>query len=241
MFRRSSYASVAAGSSGQGQGQAQNPGPTRAGAFSHLLNNSSSNSNSNSTNIGPQAIRHPRQHSHSHSRSLDQPDGFNEMPRSWGHSRHVSSQFGDTLPEFFVPSYLRNSRHAEKLEDVHKAKIAAQREHRSNHSSNVGSLSRSSSSANLPKMVPSHRGMTHDIIERPPPFADEAVAPWPTKWNEADKYAHLELDEGGRLVKFPGPAKGHDEAASVRADHPMPRECGIYYYEVTIVSKGKDG
>lgn len=35
--------------------------------------------------------------------------------------------------------------------------------------------------------------------------------------------------------------KTQDEAASVRSDHPMPRECGIYYFEITILSRHKDG
>jgi len=38
-----------------------------------------------------------------------------------------------------------------------------------------------------------------------------------------------------------GPQKGNDsEAAAVRADHPMSPQCGIYYFECKIISKGKD-
>ena len=33
--------------------------------------------------------------------------------------------------------------------------------------------------------------------------------------------------------------KSHKEASSVRATHPVPASCGIYYFEVKIVSKGK--
>ncbi|KAF2006491.1 SPRY-domain-containing protein [Amniculicola lignicola CBS 123094] len=51
----------------------------------------------------------------------------------------------------------------------------------------------------------------------------------------------MEIEEGGRQARFAGAQKNHDEAASLRADFPMPRQCGIYYYEVTIMSKGKDG
>jgi hypothetical protein len=50
------------------------------------------------------------------------------------------------------------------------------------------------------------------------------------------------VEEDGRLARFGGASKsGHDVAAAIRADFPMPRQCGIYYYEVTVVSKGKDG
>ena len=35
--------------------------------------------------------------------------------------------------------------------------------------------------------------------------------------------------------------KTHKDAASVRATQPIPAACGIYYFEVKIVSKGRDG
>lgn len=38
-----------------------------------------------------------------------------------------------------------------------------------------------------------------------------------------------------------GHGKNHKDAASVRATHPIPAACGIYYFEVKIVSKGRDG
>ncbi|PSN71764.1 ran-binding protein [Corynespora cassiicola Philippines] len=233
MFRRSSYASVAAGNSGQSA-------PTRSGAFSHLV--------SNSTSAHP-----PAGHTRHQSRSAEADGHHSTMSNSWGRSGPLpsySSQFGylngyngahDGASTFFVPSYLRGSKHAEKLEEAHRAKLTAQREYRSTHSSNAASLSTSSSSVNLHKMAPSHRGLTHEIIERAPVFVDEHVAPWPTRWNDMDKYQQLEVEDGGRQAKFAGTQKTHDEAASVRADFPMPRQCGIYYYEVTVVSKGKDG
>lgn len=38
-----------------------------------------------------------------------------------------------------------------------------------------------------------------------------------------------------------GMGKTHKDAASVRATQPIPAACGIYYFEVKIVSKGRDG
>ncbi|CAF93033.1 unnamed protein product [Tetraodon nigroviridis] len=38
-----------------------------------------------------------------------------------------------------------------------------------------------------------------------------------------------------------GHGKNHKDAASVRATYPIPAACGIYYFEVKIVSKGRDG
>ncbi|KAF2494087.1 Ran-binding protein-like protein [Lophium mytilinum] len=243
MFRRSSYASVVSG-------QASSTNPQRSGAFSHLVN-------ANATS-GQAAPHHGSSgHARNHSRSLEADGHHNGMSMPWGRSAGplptYASQFGsmgngfgvvgheEQASSFFVPSYLRGSRHAERLEEAHKAKLAAQREHRSNHSSATASLSTSSSSVNLHKMVPSHRGMTHDIIERAPPLVEEHVASWPMRWSEADKFAQIEVQGDGLEVRFQGPAKTHEESASIRTDYPMPRQCGIYYFEVTVVSKGKEG
>lgn len=243
MFRRSSYASVVSGTAASAASQSFQP-PNRS--VSHLVNAIPSS-------VAGQNIPY--------NRPQQQPrgfeaDGHNVSSGSWGRGGHppsYPSQFGHAsnghtgsamdgqTPQFFVPTYLKGSRHAERLEEAHKARIAAQRDAQSRHSSNAGSLSTSSSSVNLHKMVPSHRGMTHDIIERAPPYIEETVPPLPTRWNEADKFTGLEILADGAEVRFSGQSKTHDEAAAVRADHPMPRQCGIYYFEVTVVSKGKEG
>uniref|UniRef100_A0A4W3HNM0 RAN binding protein 9 n=1 Tax=Callorhinchus milii TaxID=7868 RepID=A0A4W3HNM0_CALMI len=46
-------------------------------------------------------------------------------------------------------------------------------------------------------------------------------------------YPHISL--------FSGHGKTPKDAASVRATYPIPAACGIYYFEVKIVSKGRDG
>ncbi|KAI8933594.1 hypothetical protein NX059_009324 [Plenodomus lindquistii] len=235
--RRESWARVAAGSAGSTHGiQA----PSRSGAFSHL---GLSRSIPDSTT-----------HHHRHARSIDADTHHNSMSASWGRSGTAPSYANQSgqwqtstgaldqlMPLFFVPSYLKGSKYAEKLEEALKAKLAEHREAKSTHSSNAGSLSTSSSSMNLHKAAASHRGLTHEIIERTPALPQDPISPWPTRWNDGDKFAQLEIEDHGRLAKFAGTQKTHDEAAAVRTDFPMPRECGIYYYEVTIISKGKDG
>jgi len=47
----------------------------------------------------------------------------------------------------------------------------------------------------------------------------------------------------GQEVKFTGvksPADREHEACAIRADHPMPPQCGIYYFEVTIISRRRE-
>ena len=38
-----------------------------------------------------------------------------------------------------------------------------------------------------------------------------------------------------------GPGLADAQAASIRADHPVPADCGLYLYEVKIISSGKQG
>jgi hypothetical protein len=244
MSRRNSYAQVASGTTGSSQ---TNPVPARRGlpqnfnAFAHLVN------------AGPtaQSAAHPR-HSRSHdadshhnsmSTSLSRSGPLPSFPNKTGYMEAYGAAPEGPVAAFFVPSYLRGSKHAEKLEEVHKARVAAaaQRDYRSTHSSNAGSLSTSSSSINLHKASSMHRGLSHEVIERAPLVVEEHAAPWPTRWSDTDKILNIEIEDGGRQAKFTGSNKTHDDSSSVRTDYPMPRQCGIYYYEVTVVNKGKDG
>lgn len=87
-----------------------------------------------------------------------------------------------------------------------------------------------------------HRGLAHDVIEHAPkPVHAEDVPPLPSKWNLMDRNTSLDIYNNGLDVKFSGPPRGHDEAAVVRADHPMPKSGGIYYYEIQVLSKGREG
>ncbi|CAF0869629.1 unnamed protein product [Rotaria sordida] len=65
--------------------------------------------------------------------------------------------------------------------------------------------------------------------------------PLPSKWNSKEKASPLVLQQSNLVVTYKGPGKSHKDAASVRSDHPIPSLTGIYYYEVKIISKGRDG
>lgn len=43
------------------------------------------------------------------------------------------------------------------------------------------------------------------------------------------------------MYVYLGIGKSHNDAASVRTQHPIPAACGLYYFEVKIISKGRDG
>ena len=139
---------------------------------------------------------------------------------------------------FFVPSYLRTSRYVSKLEAAHRIKLQTQRDSISAHSSNPPSLSTSASNMNVQRMAPSHRGMTHDIIESNPPKDEDQLMPLPSRLSEFHKHPGLDLSQEGTVLKYNGAAtKSEMEATAVRADYPMSPQCGVYYYEITIDQK----
>ncbi|KAF2768842.1 SPRY-domain-containing protein [Teratosphaeria nubilosa] len=261
-FRRPSYATVAAAASSSGfrrgaeyaqqqQERQQQPQQTQARAERREAQ--------------PQAIMaHSRQASRGGGMEIDAPGaGYGS-----GTGKRASSGGPWTTPDqpqqpqepapFFEPSYLRRSRHVERLRQAHDEQVAEYRERMRAEpprpaASSIHSLSAQSSHASLHKMYgggapTSFRSSyvqpaaVQDVIERlPPPGDEDKSQALPTRWNEEDKMNGLEILGDGTEVRFNGVTKSSDEAASIRADHPMPKECGIYYFEVTILSRGKDG
>lgn len=251
--RRSSYASVVSGMLAGNQ----YPPILRSGAFAHLSHpDADLGYDSPYHNLSGYSRHDPRTH------DMDFMANWGTQGRSGlggrgGQLPSFSSAFGPLVnghgywslgggypDHFFTPSYLKGSRYVQRLEEAHKAKMAAHKDGQSANSSQPGSLSTSASSVNLhTKMAPSHRGMTYDLIEKPPPVDEEVLSPLPTKWNSQDKYGGLEVLSDGHEVKFTGPKSDRErdlEACAIRADHPMPPQCGIYYFEVTIISRKRE-
>ncbi|XP_050731950.1 ran-binding protein 9-like isoform X4 [Eriocheir sinensis] len=80
-----------------------------------------------------------------------------------------------------------------------------------------------------------------DPIKSLYPMVNEEETPLPRCWSSKDKYSFIGLSQNNLRVHYKGHGKNHKDAASVRATHPIPAACGLYYYEVKIVSKGRDG
>ncbi|KAI8391650.1 uncharacterized protein BYT42DRAFT_202909 [Radiomyces spectabilis] len=72
-------------------------------------------------------------------------------------------------------------------------------------------------------------------------FLDSLDLRLPSVWNPKDKSRHIEVEPNGLDLIYNGPGKNESHAASVRANFPMRRQCGIYYFEFTVISKGEDG
>lgn len=142
---------------------------------------------------------------------------------------------------FFTPSYLVGSSYIQKLEEAHKAK-QAQKEGQQQGVGGTGL--QPGQTASVATKPAAHLGMTWDLIERAPSLEDDdTIAPLPTKWNKDDKRDGLEVMGEGQEVKYtaPKPTGERDyEACAIRADHAIPAQTGIYYFEVSILSRKKD-
>ncbi|XP_017865139.1 PREDICTED: ran-binding proteins 9/10 homolog [Drosophila arizonae] len=74
------------------------------------------------------------------------------------------------------------------------------------------------------------------------PNVNENETPLPRCWNPHDKCLNIGLSHNNLRVTYKGVGKQHSEAAgSVRTAYPIPPSCGLYYFEVRIISKGRNG
>ncbi|XP_034411733.1 ran-binding protein 9 isoform X4 [Cyclopterus lumpus] len=73
------------------------------------------------------------------------------------------------------------------------------------------------------------------------PAVNERETPLPRSWSPKDKFSYIGLSQNNLRVHYKGHGKTPKDAASVRATHPIPAACGVYYFEVKIISKGRDG
>eukprot|EP00912_Choanoflagellata_sp_UC4_P001560 UC4_evm1s991 len=70
--------------------------------------------------------------------------------------------------------------------------------------------------------------------------ANAPVAGLPSKWDNRDKSPLLSMVHGLR-VKYRGQGDSEKDAVSVRANRPLPPACGLYYYEIKIINRGRQG
>ncbi|KAI9460184.1 SPRY-domain-containing protein [Lactarius psammicola] len=65
----------------------------------------------------------------------------------------------------------------------------------------------------------------------------------PTRWSEQDRHPYLSVSADGKELTYHGGnfqnGGSGDNAGMVRTNHPIPPACGIYYYEIEILSKAQ--
>ncbi|KAK3325598.1 hypothetical protein B0H66DRAFT_129849 [Apodospora peruviana] len=259
--RRTSYANIVSGTTALTR-------PPPAGAFSHLLN-PSPDSDMQSSLYGPARRSRPDTTFTQARNGTPGEEGTPTMwpPRlgaglpwfSHAFDLYMAKEplllggtsddgFGNQLPSisstgFLSPSYLRGSVYLQRLEEAHKAKVVAEREgHAAKAQTGTGLVT--GGNAHLPNSkLPSgsHRGVAYELIEKLPVTEDdETVSPLPSRWNKDDKDVALEVLGDGYEVKYTGRNSSDHEACAIRADHHMPSQCGVYYFEILILNRKKE-
>lgn len=228
----------------------------RSGAFSHLLNDPA-----NPHRHASDRRSSSRNHAHRHNVDETMADAGHLRSSSTGSEtfttfsgafgslfdgHHQITSGGSHTPGFFIPSYLRGSRYAQSVQRQYRSRIVAPREDpvRAPRSPQPGtSLSTDSHETKAPAKGGSHRGMAYEVVEKAPVAMEESLPPLPTRWSSTDKHIGVEVVSDGLEIKFVGGkniSERDHEASAVRADHGIPTQCGLYYYEMTVSEKRRD-
>lgn len=152
----------------------------------------------------------------------------------------------DSDDKFFVPTYLQQSVYMQRLKGEYISRAKANGAGKLSKGKDASTAGPRPDTSSLP--AGTYRGLSHSIIERHPNQAHDdssnALAPLPFKWNEFDRCASVEI-ESNNIARH-RPNQGYQErerdvdAAAVRANHFIPPQCGIYYYEVTVLEARRD-
>ncbi|KAJ1517490.1 hypothetical protein HMI55_006914 [Coelomomyces lativittatus] len=102
--------------------------------------------------------------------------------------------------------------------------------------------SSSSSSSSVGSFPGRKRRVGQGVFPPPwPPQPAPPLYPLPSQWSSEDKCTLLDLHPNGWTVEYIGPGRTDTDAASIRANHSIPCQTGVYYFELEILSKGRDG
>lgn len=146
---------------------------------------------------------------------------------------------------FFIPSYLSDTAYANKLRDAHQARLKSRRPSRPRDGQPAAGLSTESPTngsihvKSPAQAEPDPFEITESTETRDDP---DVVPPLPSQWSKTDKWpSGIDVMNEGLEVRYASHKHGTEyEAASIRADHPIPPECGIYYFEVVITYGKQD-
>ncbi|RIB01821.1 hypothetical protein C2G38_2229601 [Gigaspora rosea] len=72
-------------------------------------------------------------------------------------------------------------------------------------------------------------------LELPTPFNNIVLL---NAWKVENKSPFIDIDSSGLKVCYTDP---DDKAIIIRANHPIPLECMIFYFEIKIIDKGRNG
>ena len=73
------------------------------------------------------------------------------------------------------------------------------------------------------------------------PLVNEEETPLPRRWSQEDKYHFLSLSDDHFRVHFIGDGRDYvGEASLVMTKNTIPEDCGIYYFEITVLCDSGD-
>ena len=179
---------------------------------------------------------------------MEQQSQFGSLSRAFEILANGAHDDGSTAGHdgFFIPSYLRDTTYARKLRDCTRRKVLA-----SQHAKAAQVTARTSGAASTAVRATNGSSLGTKTVQPTRPVLDrrshsslaeykDETPPIPAKWNKDDKHAHGidVLGERQLEVRYTTQGKGQleYETASIRADYPVPPECGLYYFEVTILA-----
>eukprot|EP00878_Enallax_costatus_P031752 GHUV01034775.1.p1 GENE.GHUV01034775.1~~GHUV01034775.1.p1 ORF type:complete len:118 (-),score=5.04 GHUV01034775.1:2-355(-) len=89
-------------------------------------------------------------------------------------------------------------------------------------------------------LYPSSRVTSNEHSRKGMIYTSRAALPseWDKRQWGRQQAAQQYLKVDGLAVKYIGPGETDAQAASIFADHPVPLDLPLYYFELTIVSKG---
>ncbi|PVU96602.1 hypothetical protein BB561_001076 [Smittium simulii] len=64
---------------------------------------------------------------------------------------------------------------------------------------------------------------------------------FPTHWNKSDINKNLKILNDMLQADYIGSGRDDEDSGMLRTNWPMPSTCGVFYYETTIINKGRNG
>ncbi|KAH7726699.1 RAN binding protein 9 [Aphelenchoides avenae] len=101
----------------------------------------------------------------------------------------------------------------------------------------LGASSHSDSSSFFSDMAEPDERIVRDRLRALYPYLDEKKHALPRHWSTSDRHQTLSISSDFLRVRNRGKGKEQKDAAAVRSDRPIPRACGLYYFEITVVTK----
>ncbi|XP_075170052.1 ran-binding protein M [Haematobia irritans] len=157
------------------------------------------------------------------------------------HHHHTTSPYQQPHPSGYSYGFGTTSLPQQKNSNGTSAANSNNNNNNNANSNNSSTMFASTSSGDR-NHGSSANGTTEPVVDRLKllyPNVNENETPLPRCWSPHDKCLSIGLSQNNLRVHFKG--KQNNDAASVRTAHPIPPACGIYYFEVKIISKGKNG